>query len=1090
MAPPGRSGRPQPPAPTSPSSRGDDVLPRRAIERGVSSLEISGSDLAVGRLDVAEPLHPSVFAPYDPAHAQTRIGTTLAEFPMAITDVSLGNRLFRTSFWRAAGLSFPDVADGDADLALAAYTHATRFDILNKGTYVWMNRGRGTPLEQIYDTMADLDGWLAGQRTTFAHLAELEDPALHNAWIFGVLDKEIIRFVDDTERADDGQWAALRGYVQELADAMDDAVWAQVRAEHRVKLWLVLHDRRADLEDLVASRWFEQGNRPTEVRDGRIYAAVGGYRDPDAGIPDEWFELHEAETPLRTMVRGARWSGAETLELDLLTYIELVRYDAAPDVEVVLVEPTTGQRVELATRARLDEQANLSVGHAYQDYRLGGLTVVVDAAQLAAVSPQPTGPLETRVRWRLELTVRDRGLTRTGTITDRDERGSIGMLSSPHLARRQIAGRRVNVAADVETGIRIEVGEPDPVTLLTGHVEGRSVLGTLRGPAGLVRMTARRPNGTMVRTDLVTDGDGYRFRLDLPASETQVPGGWMWQLRALRADGEQLPIAWPDGETSLWLPGPPDASLAVARTALGRVELLETADTLVLDAVDLADGGIRATGRWLGAAPKRARLTLVGPRATQEADLRLDGEVAEALVPTTCDEWGLGTASIPGGQYLFRLVAGSTARPGRVLLTDRLVDELLTFRVDDDFRLRAIRTGRGEAGVFLAPPLGPEEWGPYAQRQLQEWLRTTDDPIDQHAVYLQSYAGATATDSQLAIHEELRRTHPELTLYWGVLDHASRVPEGAVPVVMRTREWYRVLATSRYLVNNIDFDRWFAKREGQSILQTFHGYPAKSMGIRMWVAKNFSPRRVQLEIDRTSRDWDLILTPAPEMDAYYRREYRYDGAIHSSGYPRDDVLVSADAERIRKETRDRLGIADGQTAVLYAPTWRDNQATNYRSAKLVRHLDLESASGHLGPEYVLLMRGHRFHAKGAERSERTARLIDVTDYPEVNDLILASDTAVLDYSSLRFDFALTGRPMVFLVPDLASYTGGIRGFLYDYADTAPGPMLDTADEVIEVLRDVPALREAYADRMSAFNQKYNYLQDGRSAERVVRAFWG
>ena len=49
-------------------------------------------------------------------------------------------------------------------------------------------------------------------------------------------------------------------------------------------------------------------------------------------------------------------------------------------------------------------------------------------------------------------------------------------------------------------------------------------------------------------------------------------------------------------------------------------------------------------------------------------------------------------------------------------------------------------------------------------------------------------------------------------------------------------------------------------------------------------------------------------------------------------------------------------------------------------------------------------------------------MIDVTTYPEINDLILASDAAVLDYSSLRFDFALTGRPMLFLVPDLARRT--------------------------------------------------------------------
>ena len=91
--------------------------------------------------------------------------------------------------------------------------------------------------------------------------------------------------------------------------------------------------------------------------------------------------------------------------------------------------------------------------------------------------------------------------------------------------------------------------------------------------------------------------------------------------------------------------------------------------------------------------------------------------------------------------------------------------------------------------------------------------------------------------------------------------------------------------------------------------------------------------------------------------------------------------------------------------MLYAPTWRDDLATTYRSSPLVKHLDLETSSEALGDDFVLLMRGHRFHP-GQQRSGQNARLIDVTHYPEINDLILASDVAVLDYSSLRFDFAL------------------------------------------------------------------------------------
>jgi CDP-glycerol glycerophosphotransferase len=117
-------------------------------------------------------------------------------------------------------------------------------------------------------------------------------------------------------------------------------------------------------------------------------------------------------------------------------------------------------------------------------------------------------------------------------------------------------------------------------------------------------------------------------------------------------------------------------------------------------------------------------------------------------------------------------------------------------------------------------------------------------------------------------------------------------------------------------------------------------------------------------------------------------------------------------------------------------------------------------------------------------------MVDVTTYPEINDLILASDAAVLDYSSLRFDFALTKRPMVFLVPDLDTYTGGVRGFLYPFEESAPGPLVDTPDQVIALLRDLDGLQRRYADELEAFHRTYNYLQDGRSAQKVVQAFFG
>jgi CDP-glycerol glycerophosphotransferase len=113
-------------------------------------------------------------------------------------------------------------------------------------------------------------------------------------------------------------------------------------------------------------------------------------------------------------------------------------------------------------------------------------------------------------------------------------------------------------------------------------------------------------------------------------------------------------------------------------------------------------------------------------------------------------------------------------------------------------------------------------------------------------------------------------------------------------------------------------------------------------------------------------------------------------------------------------------------------------------------------------------------------------VVDVTDYPEVADLYLAADAAVVDYSSLRFDFGVTGKPMIFHVPDLQRYRD-TRGWLFDFEPTAPGPLLDTTDEVVDALLDLDAVRTKYAEAYQRFRDDYLDMEDGRAGARFVDA---
>ena len=1033
----------------------------------VDRIQDSGSDLAVGGLDQegrgSGVRHPD----------RTRV--TLRNHPGLVADTAWGNKLFRRGFWDEVMPPLPAAGAGGLDAPVVrAYEAARSIDLVPQVVSEAADPAAGLPFGTVLTVLDGVDGWLASLAESGRLLRPNGLASARRAWLRWLFETDAIRYVDAAQSATHEQWEALRRGLAPLVAEAEAELLAGLPWESRVKIRMLSQDRREDLEDFLHLRHWEGPGHPTKVIGGRVYATVWPYQDPRAELPDDLFELTEAETPLVASLRMVRWIGAETLELDVFAFVALVGDGPEPPTLEAVLVAETGVEVPVDVERVPHPEVTRFAQERFQDHDLGGFRLRVEAAPLLG-SP----------RWSLRLTLSTRGVTRTGTVTHRDHNGVLG--ERPH---RLASGMLWGPSPEGPHGLVIEVARA-AVVLHEAGVVGRAVRGVLDGSTGVTSVELTCPAGTVS-----TPVTGGRFEVELPPVGPGNIEDPEWQLRAVTAEGRR-PVAYPGDVHDPWT-GDHAGSLAWHRSRGGHATVHEVAHRPLVTGVEL----VRAAGhddlaislRWLGDVPRQWSLSLDGPRATLPGTpVALRGRDVEVRVPVVCDEWGLGETAAPTGIYRFVLTVGE-AEDAVTLDGPAASDDLVTCTPLDllggSVRVRLRQTPQRRLVAHLTAPQTDDEIGPRAQRRLHEEYRRKQHVLDPDAVYLQAYTGQTATDSARAIHEHLHRHYPHLTLYWGVADHSVHLPAGAVPVVMRSREWYDLLGRATYLVSNIEFDKWFVKQPGQKFLQTFHGYPAKSMGLVQWRAKRFPERRITAELDRTMRKWDLILTPSPEMDVYYRREYAYDGPIANQGYPRDDVLVSQDADAIRRTTRERLGIEPEQKVVLYAPTFRDHLATAHRSARLAEHLDLETASEALGEEYVLLMRGHRFHTGGPHRLGRHRRLVDVTDYPEINDLILASDVAVLDYSSLRFDFALTRRPMVFLVPDLDVYSGPVRGFLFDFRRTAPGPLLEDADEVVRALRDLEGLASAYREEVETFLETYQRWQDGQATERVVRAFFG
>jgi CDP-glycerol glycerophosphotransferase len=327
-----------------------------------------------------------------------------------------------------------------------------------------------------------------------------------------------------------------------------------------------------------------------------------------------------------------------------------------------------------------------------------------------------------------------------------------------------------------------------------------------------------------------------------------------------------------------------------------------------------------------------------------------------------------------------------------------------------------------------------------------------------------------------AIYEQLRESAPQVHGVW-VVRPGVTMPPDVDHVVAGSRAYYRLMARAAFFVNNVGFPDHVRKRRGMTVLMTHHGTPLKYMGLDQ-LDDSVEPQQLARRFARWAR-WDYSLSSNPHSTQVWKRVYPGRYTTLEFGYPRNDRLVqasSSDVEQIRAD----LGLpADGRT-LLYAPTHREYEP-EFRQI-----LDIGKLAAALGESWTILSRAHYFNSDHPEAAAHGhAGVIDVTGHPTVEELYLAADILVTDYSSAMFDYALLDRPIVIFAPDWETYQVR-RGTYFDLMSTAPGAVCRTPEELADVLSS-GAFAAADADQARRrFRETFCPWDDGRAAERVVR----
>ncbi|WP_165975448.1 bifunctional glycosyltransferase family 2 protein/CDP-glycerol:glycerophosphate glycerophosphotransferase [Actinomadura rubrisoli] len=1039
---------------------GGDELPPDALELLLSALERSGSDFALGG-EAARKRTGQVWS-WQPRKATVppATGTDLRRHPDLILSRQITGKLFRRSFWQAGGLEFPDIGRYD-DLAVTvqALHLAKAIDVLPE-VVLHRRPARYAPTTEAQE-IADGFGAVTLATTWLAEHGSARDA---RPLQLAAVTTELRVFLDVLPDLPGEERDQVVAQAAAFAAGVPAKVFAEAPALVRLKWHLASAGHTTELVKVVR---YERGkSSPSIVRDPvRRYVVYPYWKDNALDIPREVYRARD-EVKLRGRVHAVRWEG-DRLTVTGEAYINSVssrrRWTALKTVTL-----RSGRR-KIIARARQTPKPGKTSG------AWSGFEFSLDAGRLRDRGTWVEGI------WDVRASVLNSGVFRQGPL-----RGG-GSGTGAHPPYHYVADDVRVVPRIVDGNLRVEV-EKVRVKASSLRWEGDALVIGLTAAGDPPAELTLRLGDTRVRVPVTTAGGAPSARVD-PAALADVPidpdaiddtRDW-----TISADGRSLVLA--EGVEEVARPfGALEVVAGRGPSGYLRVRLTTTR-LLVADCAWRPDGTLALTATH--AAHEAGQIVLRGRARRKDFafDLVADGsgtlraEVPVAAVPSVA-----GVLPLRPGRWdvLFRPHGG---RALTVRLTGPaqkgLPEALEVARREYD-----LESADGRLVVSVTGDVSREERGEGPKIREEARRRVERDGL-RDAVLFSCFNGRQYSDSPKAIHQELVRRGSDLEQLWVVNDAQVELPSTLEAVRLNGREWQEAVSTSRYIVTNHRLGDWFQRHPDQIVLQTWHGTPLKKIGkdikeVHFAYAPGMKKALQAKSTGPAIPEWSHLLSPNPFSTEIFRRAFAFQGEIIEAGYPRNDLMHSPEAEAVAKDVRTRLGIPEGKRVVLYAPTWRDDQYYSKGRYKFDMRLDLERARAALGDDHVLLVRLHTNVVDGiAEDPGGFVR--DVSLYPDITELYLISDMMISDYSSVMFDYANTGRPMLFFTYDLADYRDRLRGFYFDFEAEAPGPLVETSDDLIEAIGNIEDATAGHRSRYQDFVERFCPLDDGNAAARTV-----
>ncbi len=343
--------------------------------------------------------------------------------------------------------------------------------------------------------------------------------------------------------------------------------------------------------------------------------------------------------------------------------------------------------------------------------------------------------------------------------------------------------------------------------------------------------------------------------------------------------------------------------------------------------------------------------------------------------------------------------------------------------------------------------------------------------IREHDIFFETCNGEVK-DHLKAVYDYAKQNDiQDFRFFWAITkgNDTSHIEKSEI-VYKKTFHYYYRLMTCKYWIRTHSVDNIVHKRPGQVYIQMWHGPGAtKKEGFDLGIPDDGKPLY-------HTREWDYYIATDRHSASYIQTATHFTAEIVMLGSARSDELINATS--MQKQTiRESLGVKENERLIIYAPTFRDADLTSE-----VVHLPIRSICKMPGVRVVLRL--HPFVKEKLDLSEYGDRIIDGNQFAEINELLIASDAMITDYSSVAIDYSALSRPILFYCYDIELYEKE-RGFYYDYLDHLGGPLITNEEDLRYWVENLDKVKTEYAKEFQTYHDLYNEYNDGHVCKKFM-----